>query len=191
MQAVGRLAREHGLLLHVDGARIFNAAVALAVDVKELVADADSVTFCLSKGLGAPVGSVVCGSRPFIAEARRARKVVGGGMRQAGVIAAAGIVALEQMVDRLAEDHENARTLAAGLAKLPGIQVEEVPVRTNILFFRVVRPEMTASQLTARLAEQGVKMLALGPDRIRAVTNYHVTADDIQATLATFRAVLA
>jgi threonine aldolase len=191
MRAAGKLAREHGLLVHVDGARIFNAAIALGVDVKELAADADSVTFCLSKGLAAPVGSVVCGSRAFIAQARRARKVVGGGMRQAGVIAAAGIVALEQMVDRLAEDHANARTLAAGLAEMPGIQVEDVPVRTNILFFRVVRPDMTASQLTARLAEHGVRMLALGLDRIRAVTNYHVTTDDIQAALAIFRTVLA
>ncbi len=113
MHDLGKLAREHGLRVHLDGARIFNAAVALGVDVKALVADADTVTFCLSKGLAAPVGSVVCGERPFIREARRARKVVGGGMRQAGVIAAAGIVALEQMVDRLAEDHENARALAA------------------------------------------------------------------------------
>ena len=109
MAALGNLAREYGLLLHLDGARIFNAAIALGVDVKALVADADSLTFCLSKGLAAPVGSVVCGSKAFIAEARRARKVVGGAMRQVGVIAAAGIVALEQMVDRLAEDHENAR----------------------------------------------------------------------------------
>ena len=117
---LGELAREHGLLLHVDGARIFNAAVALGVDVEDLVADADSVTFCLSKGLAAPVGSVVCGSKAFIAEARRARKVVGGGMRQAGVIAAAGIVALEQMVDRLAEDHANARALADGAGRVAG-----------------------------------------------------------------------
>ncbi|MCX6029130.1 MAG: low-specificity L-threonine aldolase [Chloroflexi bacterium] len=191
MAALGRLARERGLLVHVDGARIFNAAVALGVGVKELVADADSVTFCLSKGLAAPVGSVVCGRVAFIAEARRARKVVGGGMRQAGVLAAAGIVALEQMVDRLAEDHANARTLAAGLAELPGIQVDDVPVRTNILYFRFSRPDMTAGELVARLAERGVRMLALGPGRIRAVTNYHVTAGDIETALATFRAVLA
>ncbi len=165
MHALGKLARDHGLRIHLDGARIFNAAVALGVDVKELVADVDTVTFCLSKGLAAPVGSVICGDRAFIAEARRARKVVGGGMRQAGVIAAAGIVALEQMVDRLAEDHENARALAAGLAELPGIQVEEVPVRTNILYFRITRPDMDASQLVARLEERGVRMLPLDPRR--------------------------
>ncbi len=191
MRAVGSLAKEHGLLFHVDGARIFNAAVALGVDVRTLVADADSVTFCLSKGLAAPIGSVVCGSTAFIAEARRARKVVGGAMRQVGVIAAAGIVALEQMVDRLAEDHANAAALAAGLAELPGIQVEDVAVRTNIVYFNVRRADLTAAQLTARLAEGGVRMLPVGPRRIRAVTNYHVTAELIPAALATFRAILA
>ena len=191
MRALGKLAREHGLLLHLDGARIFNAAIALGVDVKALVADADSLTFCLSKGLAAPVGSVVCGSKAFIAEARRARKVVGGAMRQVGVIAAAGIVALEQMVDRLAEDHENARALAAGLPGLPGIRVEEVPVRTNIVYFNVERSDMDAAHLTARLKEQGVWMLPLGPRRIRAVTNYHVTAADIEAALVACRAISA
>lgn len=191
MCAVGALAKEHGLLLHVDGARIFNAAVALGVDVRALVADANSVTFCLSKGLAAPIGSVVCGSKAFIAEARRARKVVGGAMRQVGVIAAAGIVALEQMVDRLAEDHANAATLAAGLAELPGLQVEAVAVRTNIVYFNVIRPDLTAAQLTARLGERGVRMLPVGPRRVRAVTNYHVTAELISSALATFRAVLA
>jgi threonine aldolase len=191
MRAVGSLAKRHGLLFHVDGARIFNAAVALGVDVRELVADATSVTFCLSKGLAAPVGSVVCGSKAFIAEARRARKVVGGGMRQAGVIAAAGIVALEQMVERLADDHANARALAAGLAELPGLQVEDVAVRTNIVYFNVARSDLNAAQLTARLAEHGVRMLPVGPRRVRAVTNYHVTAELISSALATFRAVLA
>ncbi len=191
MAALGTLAREHGLRVHVDGARIFNAAVALGVDVKALAADADSVTFCLSKGLGAPVGSVVCGDREFIARARRARKVVDGGMRQAGVIAAAGIVALEQMVDRLAEDHANAETLAAGLAELPRVEVPAVPARTNILYFNVAREDLDAATLAAQVAEQGVRVLALGPRRVRAVTNYHVTATDIQAALKAFRAVLA
>jgi len=190
MRALAALARSRGLRVHLDGARIFNAAIALGVDARDLTADADSVTFCLSKGLAAPVGSVVCGDRAFIAEARRARKVVGGGMRQAGVLAAAGIVALEQMVDRLAEDHANARTLAAGLAQLPGIQVENVPLRTNILYFNVVRSDLTGNQLVARLEEQGVRLLALGPRRLRAVTNYHVTAADIQAALTAFRAIL-
>ena len=165
MAALGKLARGHGLRIHLDGARLFNAAVALGVDVKVLTADVDTLTFCLSKGLAAPIGSVVCGDRAFIAEARRARKVVGGGMRQAGVIAAAGIVALEQMVDRLAEDHANARTLAAGLAELPGLRVEDVPVRTNIVYFRITRPDLDAPGLTARLEAQGVRMLPLDPRR--------------------------
>jgi len=191
MRSVGRVAREHGLRLHVDGARIFNAAIALGVDVKTLVADADSVTFCLSKGLAAPVGSIVCGSKEFIAEARRARKVVGGGMRQVGVIAAAGIVALEQMVERLAEDHENARTLATGLAELPGIGVEAVALRTNIVYFKLSRDDLDAPQVVARLGEQGVRMLPLDPRRVRAVTNYHVTAADIRAALGVLRDVLA
>jgi threonine aldolase len=191
MRSLGKLAREHGLLLHLDGARIFNAAIALGVDVKALVTDVDSVTFCLSKGLAAPVGSVVCGRRAFIAEARRARKVVGGAMRQVGVIAAAGIVALEQMVDRLAEDHANARALAAGLAELPGVSVEDVSVRTDIVYFNVIRADMDAAQLAARLSEQGVHMMPLGPRRVRAVTNYHVTAADIESAVVACRAILA
>ncbi len=190
MRDLGALARQRGLLVHVDGARLFNAAVALGVDVKALVVDADSLTFCLSKGLAAPIGSVVCGSKAFIAEARRARKIVGGGMRQVGVIAAAGIVALEQMVDRLAEDHANARALAAGLVELPGIEVEQVANRTNILFFRITRPDLDAPTLAARLDAAGVRMLALDPRRVRAVLNYHVTAEDIQAALGVMRDVL-
>jgi len=190
MRGVGKLARTHGLLCHLDGARIFNAAVALGVDVKLLAADADSVNVCLSKGLAAPVGSVVCGNREFITSARRARKLVGGGMRQAGVIAAAGIVALEQMVERLAEDHQNARLLADGMAGLSGIGVEDMAVRTNIVYFNVTRPEMDAAQLVACLGGQGVRMLQLGPRRIRAVTHHHVTAADIQSALAALRKVL-
>jgi threonine aldolase len=191
MHDLGRLARARGLRLHVDGARIFNAAVALGVDVKELAADADSVTFCLSKGLGAPVGSMICGDRAFIAEARRARKVVGGGMRQAGILAAAGIVALEQNVDRLAEDHCNAAALEAGLRGLPGLEPEAVPVRTDILYITVNHPDISAKELAERLEQRGVRILALGPRRVRAVTNYHVTAEDIQLAIAAFREVLA
>jgi threonine aldolase len=186
-RAVGQLAGRHGLKLHIDGARIFNAAVALGVDAAELAAPADSVTFCLSKGLAAPVGSVVCGEESFIAEARRARKSVGGGMRQAGIIAAAGIVALNEMVDRLAEDHANARTLAMGLAQTPGLQIDPERVTTNIVYFRVVREGMDASSLVARLAENGVLVLPTAPDRMRAVLNYHVTADDVDRALAVFR----
>ncbi len=141
---VAELAHSRGLGLHIDGARAFNASVALGVDVKELVADADSVTFCLSKGLGAPVGSIICGTRKFVEQAHRNRKVLGGGMRQVGVLAAAGIVALDEMIDRLADDHANAEALAEGLAGMPGIEVEPVAVRTDIVFFRIVRPDMDA-----------------------------------------------
>lgn len=190
MQAVGALARRHGLRVHVDGARLFNAAIALGVEARELVADADSVTFCLSKGLAAPVGSVVCGTREFIAEARRARKVVGGGMRQAGVLAAAGIVALTEMVDRLAEDHANARRLAEGLADMAGIFIELDRVKTNILYFTVTNG-MSASELAGRLEAGGVRVLPTGPCQLRAVTNYHVTAEDIEYTLGVFRRALA
>jgi threonine aldolase len=189
MHALGLLARERGLLLHVDGARIFNAAVALGVDVKSLAEDADSVTFCLSKGLGAPVGSLVCGSRAFVAEARRARKVVGGGMRQAGVLAAAGIVALERMVERLAEDHANARLLADGLSGLSWLRVEPVPVRTNILYLTVLREDLPAIRVAELLDAQGVRMLALGPRRLRAVTNHHITAADARAALEAVRSI--
>jgi threonine aldolase len=189
VRALGKLARDAGLRVHVDGARIFNAAVALEVDVKTLVADADSVTFCLSKGLGAPVGSLVCGSKAFIAEARRARKIVGGGMRQAGVLAAAGIVALERMVERLAEDHANARLLADGLSGLSWLRVEPVPVRTNILYLTVLREDLTAARVAELLDAEGIRMLALGPRRLRAVTNYHVTSTDIRIALAAIHSI--
>jgi len=191
MHDVGDLARCHGLRVHLDGARIFNAAVALGVDVKELVKDADSVTFCLSKGLGAPVGSVVCGSREFIGEARRARKVLGGSWRQAGVIAAAGIVALEEMVDRLVVDHANAKRLAEGLVTLPGIALDVARVQSDIVIFELHRDDLTPQELSERLWEQGVRMNAFGGPCLRAVTNYHVTAEDIDRALEVVAAVLA
>ncbi len=191
MRSVGELARRHGLKVHVDGARLFNAAIALQVDARDLVVDADSVTFCLSKGLAAPVGSVVCGTREFIAEARRARKVVGGGMRQAGVLAAAGIVALTEMVDRLAEDHANARRLAEGLADVAGLATEPERVKTNILYIEITRPDLTAQALVERLNGEGVRVLATGPRQVRAVTNYHVSAEDIEYALGVFQRVLS
>lgn len=190
MDAVAELAQRRGLALHLDGARVFNAAVALGVDVQALVAGCDSVSFCLSKGLGAPVGSVVVGSGPFIHEARRARKLVGGGMRQAGVIAAAGIVALTGMVDRLAEDHANARRLAEGIAGLPGVVLDPATVQTNIVIFTLGRANMTPQQLAGRLADHGVWLFAIGGQRLRAVTNYHVTAQDIERAIDAFAASL-
>ena len=190
MQAVGDIARHHGLKIHVDGARFFNAAAALNVSPDQLAAEADSVSVCLSKGLAAPVGSVVCGSRDFIGRARRARKVVGGGMRQAGVLAAAGIVALTEMTKRLADDHANARQLAQGLAQLPGLSIDLSRIKTNIVFFEVTRNDVTAEQLVKTLNDRGARMLPVGVGRIRAVTHYHISAEDIDYTLEVCSKVL-
>ena len=188
--AVCELAHGHGLRVYLDGARIFNAAIALGVDVRELTRNVDSVSFCLSKGLSAPVGSLVCGSADFIAEALRWRKMVGGGMRQCGVLAAAGIVALEEMVDRLAEDHINARRLAEGIAGLPGIEIDPAEIQTNLVYFAVVSERISASQLVTALDERGIKVSALDPTHIRAVTHYGIDAADIEATIAAIDEVM-
>jgi len=190
MKAVGDVARRHSLKIHVDGARFFNAAVALGVPAAKLAADADSVSFCLSKGLAAPVGSLVCGNRDFIAEARRARKILGGGMRQAGVLAAAGIVALNEMVDRLVDDHANARKLAEGLAEMPGVSIDPSRIHTNIVYFEVDRKDMTVTELVKRLGDNGARMLPVGTGRIRAVTHYHISTDDIDYVLGVVGKVL-
>jgi threonine aldolase len=188
--AVAALARQYGLRMHLDGARVFNAAAALNCDVRDLVREVDSVMFCLSKGLCAPVGSVLCGSADFIYEARRARKVVGGGMRQAGVLAAAGIVALEQMTGRLAEDHARARRLAEGLAEIAGVRVG--PVYTNIFYFWLDEEVPLAPQeFLRRLREQGVLVLGREDGRFRAVTHYWITDEDVDATLRAVRAALS
>jgi threonine aldolase len=190
--ALAEIAHGAGVPVHLDGARLFNAAVALRREAREFARPADSVTFCVSKGLAAPVGSVVCGSAEFIARARRTRKMVGGGMRQAGVIAAAGIVALERMVDRLAEDHANARRLAEGLAKLPGLAVDLATVQTNIVVVRVERPGGPAAsaaatgELVAGCAARKVKVHAMGPAAIRCVTHKDVDAEDIRRALEAF-----
>jgi threonine aldolase len=176
------LAHNHGLKVHLDGARIFNASVALGVPVSELGKDVDSVSFCLSKGLSAPIGSMLCGSKEFIERARKRRKMLGGGMRQAGVIAAAGIVALETMIDRLAEDHANARKLAEGLVKISGITLGQEKVITNIVIFDLA-PTISGSQFSAKLAVSGVKVIGRGNNNFRAVTNRMVNADDIDFAL--------
>ncbi|MEO8084475.1 MAG: low-specificity L-threonine aldolase [Ardenticatenales bacterium] len=191
MHAVRAVADENDVRVHLDGARLFNAAVALGVPAAALAADADSVTFCLSKGLAAPVGSVLCGSRPFIDAARRARKMVGGGMRQAGVLAAAGIVALDTMVDRLAEDHAHARRLADGLRALPGVTPAPDAGRTNIVVAGLDRPDMDVDALIERMAAEGVRFFSVGPRRFRLVTHWQVTGDDVDRALAAFGRVLA
>jgi threonine aldolase len=180
---VAELARGYRLKLHVDGARLFNAAIAMGVEAKDLVAEADSVSICLSKGLAAPVGSVVSGTRDFITKARRNRKVVGGGMRQAGILAAAGVVALTEMVDRLAEDHNNAKRLAKGLASVKSLSIDPDRVSTNIVYVDVIQKNMTAPILAEKLYSLGIRLLATGPKRLRAVTHYHVTSSDISLVL--------
>ncbi len=187
LRSVRELADRHGLQIHIDGARLFNAAAALEVAAAELAAPADSVSICLSKGLAAPVGSVVCGARAFIDRARRARKLLGGGMRQAGVIAAAGIVSLTEMTQRLAEDHTNARSLAEGLEKIDGVSLNPEKIRTNIVYFRITREDMPAETFAERLAEKGVRLLAAGPGLCRAVTHYQVKAEDVVTALNAVR----
>ncbi|MHC4567077.1 MAG: low-specificity L-threonine aldolase [Planctomycetota bacterium] len=184
VEQVATLAHDRGLLLHLDGARVFNASVALGVDVKELTPHVDSLSFCLSKGLSAPVGSVICGSKEFIAEARRIRKSVGGGMRQCGIIAAAGIEALENMTARLTEDHANAKRLAEGIAEIEGLAVELERVQTNIVFFDLVGETLSPEQIVSQLADEGIKILQTGPSRLRAVTHHGISAEDIDVTLA-------
>jgi threonine aldolase len=191
MAKVHDLARWGDVPLHLDGARIFNSAVALGIPLRELTRHVDTVQFCLSKGLAAPVGSMVAGSRQFIAAARRVRKMLGGGMRQAGVIAAAGIVALEEMIERMAEDHANARILAEGLAAIPGISLDPAKVQTNIIYFDVDvegdSGEMysgAAGRFATALRERGVLLNGSGGRSVRAVTHYGISEDDVRRAVA-------
>jgi threonine aldolase len=176
----GDFARQHNLLLHLDGARIFNAAVKQGVDVKKIAAPFDSISVCLSKGLAAPVGSVLCGPGEFITEARRWRKMVGGGMRQAGILAAAGIIALTGMVQRLAEDHANAQRLAEGLADIPGFDVDLDVVQTNMVF--VTPKDGLADKFVPFMAEKNI-IVSTMPAPIRLVTHYGIEATDIETVI--------
>ena len=178
--AIAQLASEHGLRVHLDGARIFNAAIALNIPASELAKPVDSVSFCLSKGLSAPVGSLFCGTRESVEKARKWRKMLGGGMRQAGVIAAAGIVAIQKMVSRLAEDHASARRLADGLARIPGFTIQPEKVQTNIVNFEF--PSSTP-QFKPQAEARGVKFLYRGERSVRAVTHRMVSAADIDEAL--------
>jgi len=187
---VANLARAHNIKLHIDGARIFNAAVAQGVEVQELVEDADSMSFCMSKGLAAPVGSIICGSKDFIDQARGIRKGLGGGMRQAGIIAAAGIVALETMVDRLQEDHTNARLLADGIADLPGVVLDPETIKTNIIYFDMDDNAIESADFLTVLAAKGIQFFDTGPRRFRMVTHYGITAEDILYTIDAFKQTL-
>ncbi len=191
MSQVRSLADQYSLAVHLDGARIFNAAVALGLEAARLTCETDSVSFCLSKGLCAPAGSLVCGTAEFIQEARRQRKMLGGGMRQAGVLAAAGIVGIEQMVTRLAEDHTNARLLAEGLAELPLVKIEPERVMTNIVIFDLAPGSLAPEELTEDLMGRGVRIGFIGRHRFRAVTHYGIEAEDIEYTLRMLHEILA
>ena len=191
MQSVHQFAQERELRVHLDGARLFNAAVASGVEAREIAQHVDTVQFCLSKGLAAPVGSILAGDAAFIGRARRVRKMVGGGMRQAGIIAAAGIVALEQMVDRLAEDHANARLLAEGLASFPQIKIDLGTVQSDIVIFRLHEGYGTPEAFARTVAERGLLIGGIGRSYIRAVTHYGIDAGDIEETLEIVRTTLA
>jgi threonine aldolase len=191
-RAVRALADEHGLKVHLDGARIWNAAAAQNIDVRELTAPVDSLSFCLSKGLSAPVGSLLCGSQEFINQARRIRKMLGGGMRQAGVLAAAGIIAIEKMTQRLHEDHANAKRLAVGLSQIPGITLEMNQVQTNMVIFSLDKTVPMDTEEIAALLERDyqIKMGPRNARTFRAVTHYWITPERVDVTLSAFRDVL-
>ena len=193
IKGVAQIAHNNDMKLHIDGARIFNAAVALDIDVKKLVTRADSVTFCLSKGLSAPVGSVICGSKEFIYHARRNRKALGGGMRQAGIIAAAGIYSLDNMLDQIKEDHKNAQRLAEGIDKIEGLWIDLENIKTNILYFNIEKGKDRGEKLARQtknieiypfeIIQDNVRFFESRPGHFRLVTHYGITRDDIEKTL--------
>ncbi|EEM07741.1 Threonine aldolase [Bacillus pseudomycoides] len=179
-----------GVPLHMDGARIFNAAVALNISPSEIAKFSDSVQFCLSKGLSAPIGSIVVGSSIFVKKVRRIRKMLGGSMRQAGIIASAGIVALNEMVDRLAEDHTNAQYFAEGLEKIPGISIDLNSIHTNIIIFELKVNELTLNDFIQKAHQQGVNISEFGHGRIRAVTHAGITKKDLDQALQVISDIL-
>jgi len=186
---IQKIAEHHGIKIHLDGARIFNAGMASGIPVSDFADTADSVMFCLSKGLSAPVGSMLTGPRDFIDYGRRLRKALGGGMRQVGVLAAAGIVALEKMVNRLPEDHRRARELAEGISHLPGIRLQPETVETDIVIFGFEHPDMTAAEFLSRIREQGILALPV-PQGIRMVANKEVDDKDVERAVSVFRDIL-
>jgi threonine aldolase len=190
LRAVRGVADQHGLRVHMDGARIFNASAASGIPVKDYARLADSVMFCLSKGLSAPIGSMLVGPQDFIDYGRRVRKALGGGMRQVGVLAAAGIVALTEMVDRLKEDHQRAKRLAEAVAGLPGIGLEPASIETNILIFSFSQPRLSAAEFLAELKIRGILALAL-TGGIRLVTHKDIDDQDVDRAIAAFREILA
>jgi len=185
------VARNHGLLVHLDGARIFNAAVAAGIPASAYTEEVDTVTFCLSKGLCCPLGSIVAGSRDFIRRALYARRRIGGGMRQAGIIAAAGIVALEKMVDRLAEDHANARYLAEGVRALPGLDVDTETLDTNMVYVDLAGAGLSTREVVPLWREHGVEVSGRPPDQIRMVVTRHHDREVIDEVVKRIRSAMA
>ena len=190
MDSVGDLAARYGLKIHLDGARLFNAAVALDLNVEVLTQRVDSVMFCLSKGLSAPVGSIVCGERDFIQRARKFRKMVGGGMRQAGHLAAAGLVALESLVERLKDDHLHAKFLAEQLASFKGIELDKNSVKTNIIFFKLNHPRIDKDLFLSRLEAKSIKILMTDPGIFRAVLHREISREQVEVVAKTIQLVL-
>jgi threonine aldolase len=186
-----RLAKSKGLLIHLDGARLWNASVATGIKPHEYAQWADSVSVCLSKGLGAPIGSIVAGSKTFIDRVHRFRKMFGGGMRQVGIIAAAGIYALDHHFERLKEDHQNAKWLALGLKELKGVSIDPEQVETNIIIFNIANTGMTAPQMAEAMKRNGVLIHPIGKTQIRLVTHLDVSSEDIEKALKAFEKVLA
>lgn len=190
MEAIAQIARDHQIPIHLDGARLFNASVASGVSLSKYAEFTDTVQFCLSKGLGAPVGSIVAGSKEFIAHGRKWRKRLGGGMRQVGILAAPGFIALTEMIDRLADDHDNAKILAEGLANIKGLEVEG-KVETNIILINVKKQGKTSEEFLDILKEEGILAVPFGPYTVRFVTNYGVSRDDIQTVLKKVQNLIA
>ncbi len=190
IEAISRLAKERGLLVHLDGARLWNASVASGIPLHEYARWCDSVSVCLSKGLGAPIGSLIAGSKELIHRVHRFRKMFGGGMRQVGILAAAGLYAIEHHIDRLKEDHENAKKLARGLAELKGVKIHPEQVETNIVIFEIEDSQINAFQLAEEMKKFGVLIHAIGRRMIRLVTHLDVTQEDIGVTLEGFERVL-
>jgi threonine aldolase len=189
VKAISEVAQTHHLKLYMDGARIFNAAVALKVGVKEITKHVDNLMFCLSKGLCCPVGSLLVGTREFIERARKMRKVLGGGMRQAGIIAAPGIVALERMIDRLEEDHRNARRLAEGIAKIEGVQIDLNSVQTNIVCFDISGLGVSDELFLSKLKQKGILALTMAKNKVRMVTHRGIEKEHVEKSIAAIESI--
>ncbi len=185
--SVKKIATAYNLPIHIDGARIFNSAISQNIDASDLVTSADSITFCLSKGLSAPIGSMLCGTKKFIKEARRIRKALGGGMRQAGIIAAAGLCSMDQFTKQIIDDHNNARNLAEGLCEINGVNVDLEKISTNIIYFSINQNVMSGKELVRLMYSHDVKFFEVSPNRFRLVTHYGIDKTDIDSVLSLFK----